>query len=72
MNRILAILLIVAGAVLGIYGVQKMDASEEGIEIGNLEISAKNEKASNNAIIYLVVGGVALLGGFVVLGRKDK
>lgn len=71
MNRIIAIVLIVAGAALGIYGLQKMKDSKAGIEIGNLEITTKNKKKSGNGLAFFVLGGVAVVGGFTMLSRKS-
>lgn len=70
MNRILAVVLILAGIGLGILGFQKMENSKTGIQIGNVEISAKNEKASTTAIAYLALGALCLVGGAVMLRRK--
>lgn len=71
MNRILPIVLLVGGVVLGILGFQKMDNSKAGVKIGDLEISAKNENKSNAATIYLILGGLLIVGGAVMMRRKS-
>ncbi len=71
MNRVLAVVLVLAGIALGILGFQKMNNSKTGIEIGNVEISAKSEKKSNAAIVYLALGAFCLVGGVVMLRQKN-
>lgn len=72
MKRTIGIILLVLGIALGIYGFTQYDNSKAGIEIGNLEISAKDEGKSNVAFITMIIGGVGLIAGLVLMtnGRR--
>lgn len=70
MKRNLGILLIVIGVGLGIFGFTKFDDSQSGIEIGDLEISAENQSAKNDAYVWLGLGALLLVGGIFLINKK--
>jgi hypothetical protein len=70
--RIIGILLIIGGLILGYFGYQKMDDNKKEIKIGDLEISAKDKKGSNDGWIMLGAGGIAIIAGAVMLSRKGS
>ncbi len=70
MKRTLGILLIVLGIALGIYGFTKMEDSGGDIQIGDLEISAKDQSKQNQAYIMMGIGGVGLIAGLVLVSSK--
>lgn len=70
--RIIGILLIIGGLVLGYFGYQKTDDNKKEVKIGNLELSAKDKEGSANGWIMLGAGGVAIIAGAVMLSRKGS
>jgi len=59
-NKILSIVLIIVGLLLGGYGFTTMDDNTKSLEIGSLEISASNEEGKTKGIL-MMVGGLALV-----------
>jgi uncharacterized membrane protein YidH (DUF202 family) len=72
MRTIVGLLLILGGLALGYYGYKKMQDSKEGVKIGNLEISATNDKDQTNAWIMIAGGGVCVIAGAIVMSKKGK
>lgn len=70
MKRTTGIILLIAGIGLGILGFTKLDDSKAGIEIGNLELTAKDSGEQSQAYILLALGAVGLIGGLVMINKK--
>lgn len=70
--RILGVILIVGGILLGYFGYQKYDENKANVKIGDLEITAKDK--GNTSMAYIMMGGgvVALIVGAVMLSRKGN
>lgn len=68
--RILGVILLIGGILLGYFGYQKFDNNKAGVKIGDLEITAKDE--SNTTTAYIMMGGgvIAIVAGAVLLSRK--
>ncbi|MBK7871312.1 MAG: hypothetical protein IPJ74_11870 [Saprospiraceae bacterium] len=71
MKRSIGFLLIIVGIGLGIFGFTKLDDSEAGIEIGNLEIKAEDQEARNDAYVWIGLGFAGLLGGIFLVNKKS-
>ncbi len=72
MKVVIGIILIVAGIYLGYKGYKILQDSSASIEIGNVEIGAKDAKKESNGYVWIGVGVVAILGGVIVLTRKPS
>lgn len=70
--RILGIILLVGGILLGYFGYQKYDENKADIKIGDLQLSAKDKNNTSTAYIMMGAGIVALIGGVVLLARKNN
>ena len=70
--KILGILLLLGGIVLGYFGYQKLDENKAEIKIGDLELSAKDKDQTTTAYIMMGAGAVALIAGAVLLSRKSS
>jgi hypothetical protein len=68
--RMLGIILLLGGIVLGYFGYQKLDQNKAEVKIGDLELSAKDKDNTTAAYIMMGAGAVALIGGAVLLARK--
>ena len=47
-----------------------MGDDSASIEIGDLELSAKDQEASNQTLIIFALSGLAIIGGAVMASRK--
>ena len=70
MRKIIGIIVIIGGIVLGYFGYDKLQDSKAGIKIGDLELSATDSKNETNAYLMIGGGAVALLAGAIILARK--
>lgn len=70
MNKIIPIILISGGLLLGFIGYDKLDDHSVSVEMGDLEIST--EKKSETSIGYLLMGlsTICLVGGMARVGRR--
>jgi hypothetical protein len=69
-KKIIGILLIVTALLLGYQGIQKLDNSSASLEIGELEIAAKDQSSQTTGFIYLGGAALLLLGGVVITKRS--
>ncbi|MCB0476183.1 MAG: hypothetical protein KDC69_10935 [Flavobacteriaceae bacterium] len=65
MKKIVPIILVIAGLALLIYGFTTWQDSKAVLEIGKLELSAGDQEQSNQGILFLVLGVIALGGGLL-------
>ncbi|WP_276480799.1 DUF3185 family protein [Paraflavitalea pollutisoli] len=70
--RILGVLLLIGGILLGYFGYQKFDDNKAGVKIGDLEITAKDESKTTSGYIMMGAGVVAIIAGAVMLSRKGS
>lgn len=70
MKKIIALILIVIGVYLAYMGINTIAGSESSVEVIGVELSATDEGAQSNGILYLALGLVALAGGGVLFSRK--
>lgn len=70
--RIIGVILLIGGIILGYFGYQKLDENKADVKIGDLELSAKDKDDSTSAYIMMGAGVVALIGGAVMLSRKSS
>lgn len=70
MKNIIAIILIVLGVALGIYGYSTLQDSGGSLEMGDIEISAQDSGQRNQGYILMGLGVVCLIGGVYTLKKK--
>jgi hypothetical protein len=70
MKKTIGIILVIVGIGLGAYGFSQMGDDSASIEIGDLELSAKDQEASNQTLIIFALSGLAIIGGAVMASRK--
>lgn len=70
--RIIGVILLIGGILLGYFGYQKLDKNKAEVKIGDLELSAKDEGNTTTAYVMMGAGVVALIGGAVMLARKSS
>lgn len=68
--RILGIILLVGGILLGYFGYRKYDDNKANVKIGDLEITAKDQGNTTTAYVMMGAGIVSILVGAVLLSRK--
>lgn len=68
MKRGIAIILILVGAAVVIYGLSEKDKKQTSIEIGNTEIDIGKKDSAFSP--YYLIGGVVAIAGLVLLARK--
>lgn len=71
MKKIIGIILIVVALVLGYFGIQGFQQSSNSVEILGMEISADDKGGKETAYIQLGLAVVSLIGGVVLVGKKD-
>ena len=70
--RVIGIILLVGGIILGYLGYQKFDESKANVKIGDLELTAKDKGNTTTAYIMMGAGIAAVIGGAVLLARKSE
>ncbi len=68
MKRGIAIILILVGAAVVIYGLSEKDKKQTSIEIGKTEIDIGKKDSAFSP--YYLIGGVVAIAGLVLLARK--
>lgn len=69
-KKIVPLILLIAGLGLAIWGFTKQQDTGTSLEIGDLEISAKDEKASTTNYVIIGAGVVSFIAGAVMLGKS--
>lgn len=67
--KVLKLILILVGVALIIFGLYNAFVPQEVVEIGNLEVSAK-EDLSNQTLAMIALGVLALLAGAFIKKRN--
>lgn len=70
MNKTVAIILLVAGIALGLFGYNKYSESVETINVIGLEFSAKDESGVKEGYLFMGVGVLLAFGGLVGLAKS--
>ncbi|MEX0967870.1 MAG: DUF3185 family protein [Bacteroidia bacterium] len=71
MKKIIGIILLVAGIIMGVAGFMQMDDSQHEANLGPISIEATDNKGMNSGLMLLIAGAVATVGGIVLLvGKK--
>jgi nitric oxide reductase large subunit len=70
MKKIIGLILLVGGIGLGVYAYNQSQDDKATLKIGDIELSAKDKKASNETLILYAVAGIAVLGGLGMVTRK--
>ena len=69
MKNPLAIILIVLGVGLGIYGVTQLGDSGASLEVAGIELSAEDSGKKTSAYVMIGLGVLCLIGG---IGMSKK
>ncbi|MBC9797907.1 hypothetical protein [Sinomicrobium weinanense] len=72
MKKIIALILILAALVAGYIGIDKLDSSESGLKIGDLELKAEDTSSKKTAYMYIGGALICLVAGVTLVSRKDK
>jgi hypothetical protein len=70
MKNPLSLVLIVAGLLLGIYGVMRMDDSRKSVEIAGVELGVKDTGGLNQAYVLIGLGVLSIIGGVAASRRS--
>jgi len=69
-TKIVGILLIVAGVILGYLGLTKVADNSAEVKILDLEIDVSNESGKEQGYVYLGLAALLFVGGVYALKRK--
>jgi hypothetical protein len=72
MKNTTAIILLIAGLVFGYMGYDKMQNKNEGIKIGDLEISVTDKSDPPEEYIFFGLSAICLIGSVVVAAKGKK
>lgn len=72
MNRIVGIILVVAGIISGAYALTRHDEEKTLLEIGDVEIKNENKKPGQNTTLYYVIAAIGIIGGGALLASKKR
>jgi len=70
MKNPFSILLIIAGLLLGIYGIMQLGDSGKSVEVAGIELGVKDKDKSTQAYLFIGLGVLGLVGGIVLSKRK--
>lgn len=72
MKTIIGIILVLAGLYVGYLGYQDISGSKTEANIGDLEISVKDEESSQKGYLLIGAGVIGLVAGLYLVGKKEK
>lgn len=70
MKNPFSIILIIAGLLLGIYGIVQLGDSGKSVEVAGIELGVKDKDKSTQAYLFIGLGVLSLIGG-VAMSRKS-
>jgi len=70
MKRTIGIILIIAGVVLAIFTFNQHEKDRTIIDLGEVEIKAKDQSHSQNTTLYYVMAAVCMIGGGIIALKK--
>jgi len=70
MKNIIALILLIAGIILVVMGVQTYQESTANLQFLGIEVSASDQSGQTTAFIYLALGLLGLVGSYLVYRRK--
>jgi drug/metabolite transporter (DMT)-like permease len=70
MKKLFPILLMVAGLALALMGINTFQESTASVSFLGLDINASDESGQTTAILYLVLGGVSLVAGYLMYRKS--
>ncbi len=70
MKNPLAIILIVVGLGLGIYGISQLGNSGASVKVGGLELKAEDSGAKTQSYVMIGLGAICLIGGISMSKKK--
>lgn len=72
MKNATAIILFIAALIFGYFGYDKMQNRNEGLKIGDLEISVTDKSNTNEEYIFFGLSAICFIGSVVAMvkGRK--
>jgi hypothetical protein len=70
MKNPFAIILIIVGIALGIYGITLFGDSGKSVDIAGIELGVKDKGAQNQSYLFIGLGVLSIIGG-VVMSKKN-
>ncbi len=70
MKNPLAIILIILGIGLGIYGIMQFGDSGKSVDIAGIELGVKDKGAQTQSYLFIGLGVLSIIGG-VVMSKKN-
>lgn len=70
MKNVIALILLIAGIILLVMGINTYQESTANLEFLGLEVAAADETGQRTAIIYLALGLIGLVGSYLVYRRR--
>lgn len=70
MKNPLAIILIILGIGLGIYGVMQLGDSGKSVDIAGIELGVKDKDAQQKSYLFIGLGVLSLFGGIFISKRS--
>jgi len=65
MKKIIPAILLIAGLLLAVKGIQTIQSATAGVKLLGLEINASDESGQTAGIMYLLLGVGALIGSYM-------
>lgn len=70
MKNPLSIILIIAGLLLGIYGIMQLGDSGKSVEVAGIELGVKDKDKSTKSYLFIGLGVLSLIGGVAMSKRS--
>lgn len=70
MKNPFAIILIIAGLALGIYGIMQLGDSGKSVEVAGIELGVKDKDKSTQAYLFIGLGVLGIIGGVAMSKRR--
>ncbi|WP_020534692.1 DUF3185 family protein [Lewinella cohaerens] len=71
MNKLIGLILLLAGIAAGVYGFQLYQDATADISILGLDISASDKEATQQAYIFFGLGVVGVIAGLIFWKKTD-
>ena len=70
MRMLLAAVLLILGIALAAYGVHTYQEATAQLDIFGINLSARDKSGQQSAYLYMALGGIAILAGFLMWRKK--
>lgn len=66
MKKAFPIILMVAGLLLAIFGINSFQESTASVSFLGIDVNASDESGQTAGIMYLVIGAISLIAGYMM------